>query len=84
MAICDEDVLGETFRDGDIVLDVKEEFYCKEKIKEDTLKSFFDRATIINAVGQETIELLIDEELVDSDNVLEVEHVPHAQVVRIE
>ena len=83
MSVCDEDILGQTFTEGDITLHVKEDFYFKERAEENRLKTFFERATIINAVGEKIVELLVKEDLVDEDKILNVEGVPHAQVVKI-
>ncbi|MFB6076326.1 MAG: DUF424 domain-containing protein [Candidatus Aenigmatarchaeota archaeon] len=84
LSVCDEDILGKTFSEGEITLKVKEDFYFSKKAEEADLKNFFEKATIINAVGEEIVNLLVNEDLVEEDKILVVEGVPHAQVVKIE
>jgi len=83
LAICDEDLVGKTIRQGDIEFEVKEMFYRDEKCGSRKIRWLSREATIINAVGAEIIKILIDEELIDGDRVLEIQGVPIAQMVRM-
>lgn len=83
ITVCDPDVLGETFEEGSISLEVTEEFYGGNSVDTETAVEALQRASIANIVGTESVELAIDEGFVDEGNVLEVEQTLHAQYLRL-
>lgn len=83
VAVCDEDLLGETFRDGDVRLEVSEDFYGGPVSGVNEVESELVNASIANLVGEESVRVGVDAGLIDKENVLYVEGVPHAQMVRI-
>ncbi|NHN46366.1 DUF424 family protein [Halostella sp. JP-L12] len=83
VAVCDDDLLGETFEEGNVSLTVTEEFYGGEEVDADAVVESLARATVANIVGRESVELAIDEGFVDEANVLEVESTLHAQVLQL-
>ncbi|MCU4742250.1 DUF424 family protein [Halobacteria archaeon AArc-m2/3/4] len=83
VAICDSDVLGETFETGDISLTVTEDFYGGDEADEDAVVDSLARATVANIVGTRSVDLAIDEGFVDEANVLEVGATRHAQLLRL-
>jgi len=83
LAICDEDIVGKTIKQGDIEFKITETFYKDEKCSSGKIKSLSREATIINAVGKNIIKLLIEEGLIDNERILEVEGVPIAQMMRM-
>ncbi|OYT27152.1 MAG: hypothetical protein B6U97_02305 [Candidatus Altiarchaeales archaeon ex4484_96] len=83
VAACDCDILGKKFVDGEHVFEVSIDFYMGEKHKLNTLRSLYDKASILNLAGEKTIDKAIDEGFVDEGNVIEIAGVKHAQVVVI-
>ncbi|WP_436346523.1 DUF424 domain-containing protein [Natronorubrum sp. FCH18a] len=83
VAVCDEDVLGETFETDDISLTVTEEFYGGDGVDEAVVVDSLARADVANIVGREAVELAIEEGFVDEANVLEVGSTLHAQLLRM-
>jgi hypothetical protein len=83
VAVCDDDVLGETFEDGEVSLTVSEEFYGGEEADERTVVNSLARASVANIVGTEAVELAIREGFVEEANVLDVETTRHAQFLRM-
>lgn len=83
VAVCDDDVLGETFEDGEISLHVSEEFYGGEEADEQAIADSLARATVANLVGEQTVELAVEQGFVDEENVLDVESTRHAQFLRM-
>lgn len=79
---CDREVLGETYEDGDISLEVTEEFYGGERVDPEAVVDSLSRASIANLVGREVVELAIQEGFVDEDRVLEIGPTLHAQYLR--
>jgi uncharacterized protein len=83
LAVADKDIIGKKYEEGDLVLDVTREFYSGSEAAADEIVEFARKSDIINAVGNEIIKVLIDEDLVDKNMVLKIEGVSHAQVIRI-
>ncbi|WIV68645.1 DUF424 domain-containing protein [Natrialbaceae archaeon AArc-T1-2] len=83
VAVCDSDVLGETFEEGDVSLTVTEEFYGGDEVGREAVVDSLSRATIANIVGTRSVELAIEEGFVDETNVLEVDTTRHAQLLRL-
>ncbi|WP_115865307.1 DUF424 domain-containing protein [Halorussus litoreus] len=83
VAVCDDDVLGETFEDDGVSLTVTEEFYGGESVDEETVVASLARASVANIVGTEAVELAIEEGFVDEECVLDVASTRHAQYLRM-
>ena len=83
VAVCDDDVLGETFEDGAVSLTVNEAFYGGEQADETEVVDSLSRADVANLVGTETVALAIEEGFVDEENVLELDATRHAQFLRM-
>lgn len=83
VAVCDSNLLGETFKEGEIRIEVTESFYGGDKTTTEEAKTELDSAVIANLVGEKSVNLGIEIGLIDEENVLYVDGVPHAQMVRI-
>ncbi len=81
LAACDEELLGQQFAEGRFRLDVKEAFYDGMRVDEETLRTMMCQCTMANLVGPKAVAAAIDLELIEADNVLHVEGVPHAQML---
>lgn len=78
VAACDADLLGKTFREGGLRLEVSG-FYDGDVVTEERLLDHLRIATMGNFVGRETIEAAKRGGFVSDDGVLWIEGVPHAQ-----
>ncbi|MCO8242777.1 MULTISPECIES: DUF424 family protein [unclassified Haladaptatus] len=83
VAVCDDDVLGETFENGDLSFTVSEEFYGGDEADEDEVVSSLTRANVANIVGTDAVALAVDAGFVDETNVLEFDSTRHAQFLRM-
>ena len=62
---------------------VSEGFYRGEDADEETLVNRLQLATVANLVGKRTLEIAIRHGFVDSDCVMDIGGVPHAQMARM-
>lgn len=83
LAACDEEVLGETLRDGKIVFKIGEEFYKGPKIPLDDAVELMKESSVVNMVGPNIVKKAIEKGLVHPEAVLEICGVPHAQIIKI-
>ncbi|MHA1606273.1 MAG: DUF424 domain-containing protein [Candidatus Freyarchaeota archaeon] len=81
IAICDEEILGKTFREGDLKLEVKKDFYGGRLVPvEDGLKAI-ERGTIVNLVGNVIISKAVEAGLIPAEGVIKIQGVAHAQKI---
>lgn len=83
VAVCDKDLLGLTFREGRLKLEVKPGFYQGNSANIDEALRAIDSATVANLVGKEIVDAAVKGGLVDSSAVLHIDGVPHVQIVRM-
>jgi hypothetical protein len=83
LAICDSEVLGKTLREGKIVFHVKEEFYKGGLVTIEEAVDMIENSTIVNMVGKCCVEKAIKRGYVHPQAVLNIEGVPHAQIVKL-
>lgn len=83
LAICDCEVLGRTLREGKIVFHVKDEFYNGGKVSVEEAVGMIENSTIVNMVGKNCVEKAIKKGYVHPEAVLNIEGIPHAQIVKL-
>lgn len=81
VSVCDADVLGETFENGEVSLTVDADFYDGEEVDGDTAVESLARCSVANIVGSHAVELAIENGFVDEENVLDFEGTRHAQLL---
>ena len=85
VAICDSDILGKKFEEGNMQLDVGERFYKGEELKKEEIITLLKKyskedATFIIA-GKESINAAIDLGIIDKNAVKKIAGIPHALVL---
>lgn len=83
LAIADSSLIGKNLEDGELCFFVSEDFYCDKHCDENEVKKLLNDATIVNAVGKDIIDLLINEGLLKNDNIIKISGVPHAQIISV-
>jgi hypothetical protein len=80
LAACDSEILGKTFRDGELRIECSK-FYDGEEVSVEEFVTKLKEATIANLVGTRTVQAAIDEGFVDDNCIIWIGEVPHAQMV---
>ncbi|NOZ80567.1 MAG: DUF424 family protein [DPANN group archaeon] len=80
VAICDKALLGRTLREKDVLLDLGSSFYAGRPADPAKLPNILRSCLCINAVGRESVGLLVAEGLVEEGSVKKAEGVPFVQV----
>lgn len=84
VAACDRSILGEKFEEEGTILNLKESFYHREKVNFKKIKEELREANTANLVGEELMEQLIEEGIVNSEEVKKVQGIPHVQIFVLE
>jgi len=83
VAACDSDLLGETFREGRLKLEVKPAFYRGIRASIPEALMAIDAADIANLVGETIVQAAVRKRLVDPTAIVHISGVPHVQIVRM-
>jgi hypothetical protein len=81
VAICDKDIIGKKFKEGNLVLKLEESFYKGCEACEDEIKEALVCASIANIAGERSIACAVGCGCVDPDTVIYIDGIPHAQMV---
>jgi len=81
LAACDPEIIGKTFKEGDIRLKVSEIFYGGETISEEAFRERMRSVTMMNLAGQRTVTIAEEEGYVSKDAVMIIDGIKHAQAV---
>lgn len=82
IAICDEEILGQTYRGEKMKFTVNQGFYGGDLVSEEFVRINLNAYTILNIVGNRIVDLAISMGIVDPDNVIVIGEVKHAQAVK--
>lgn len=83
LACCDEDILGETFEEGELHLHVSENFYNGEKVDKKGLTKLLSGVSSANIVGVNAVEYLVDTGVIKEEGTITVAGIKHAQIYRL-
>lgn len=83
LCMCDAEILGKTFHEGKITFRVKEDFYKGRRVVVEEAIDLIEASTIVNMVGKNVVKKAIERGFVHPEAVLNIEGVPHAQIVKI-
>jgi hypothetical protein len=83
LAACDPNLLGKKYEEGDLHIEIKKEFYLDKYVNENAFRNALKIATIINLVGENVVRIAISEGIVEKENVILIQGIPHAQAVRM-
>ena len=81
VAVCDDDLLGKKFEEGELQLDLTSDFYKGEKMDEKDIGDLLRNANAINLVGEKSVKLGIAEGVIEEDHVMKIAGILHAQAV---
>lgn len=81
VSVCDPDILGEQFENGDVSLTVEPEFYDGDTVDEEAVVRSLANCTVANLVGTHAVSLAIEHGFIDEENVLELDGTRHAQLL---
>ncbi len=82
VAVCDEEILGETLEGSRVSFKVSEGFYKGSLGEIDEAIVAMRQATICNLVGKAIVEAAIECNMVHERAVIYFGNIPHAQIVK--
>ena len=83
VAACDSGILGKTFREGKLKLEVKPEFYRGTLVSISEALREINSADIANLAGNGIVDAAVREGFVDSTAIVRISGISHVQIVRL-
>jgi uncharacterized protein len=85
IAICDEELVGKSFEEGNSKLEIKESFYCGEKKDQnetiEILKDFQKEDATFNIVGKEAVSCAIKAKIIKENQIKFIQGIPYSLVL---
>ena len=81
VAVCDESLLGKRIGKKPEV-HVNENFYKGELLNGDRVLELMNKSTICNLMGKEIVKLVIEKKFITKENIMFIDDIPHAQIIR--
>ncbi len=83
VAACDSDILGKTFHEGKLKLEVKPDFYRGTLVSVPEALREISFADIANLAGNDIVEAAVREGFVDPAAIVRISGISHVQIVRL-
>ena len=80
VACCDVDLIGKSFEEDKLFLDVSKRFFQGEMFDEEKAIQILNDATNLSLVGERVIALALREGFINEEDVIRIQGVPHAQI----
>lgn len=84
VSVCDKEILGRIFEEGDLILDLSGDFYDGKEMSDEDVGDLIRNANIVNLVGDSAVKLGVEEDVVDESSVKTIEGIPFAIGILIE
>jgi len=84
ISVCDSDLVGKRFEDGDLQIDLSSNFYMGEEKSEKEILETLKNCYLVVFVGERTINFAIKNKLLDKEKIVKIKDVPFAQVLFLE
>ena len=81
IAICDKELIGKKFTEGNLQIDLSGGFYKGGEIGEEEARELVAGGCIVNIVGKKSVNFGIKIGIIDGKNVIKIKNIPHAQAV---
>lgn len=81
LCVCDEDLIGKTLSEGNLVIMVTAKFYQGNTKSEEEVILLMKSASNINILGKDSIAIALKAGVIIEDNIRMIGGVPHAQVI---
>jgi hypothetical protein len=81
VSVCDADLLGEEFGNGEVSLTVDADFYDGEVASDQAVLDSLATCSVANIVGTRAVGLAVEHDLIEEENVLDLDGTRHAQLL---
>jgi len=84
VSVCDDEIIGKKYSEKGLVLDLGADFYKGEKMNSEKAMEKCKRAYIINAVGEESVALVMKLGIIKNENIIKIKGIPFVQCLLLQ
>jgi len=85
VAICDNNLVGNIFEEGENQLEVKENFYKGDEVSEQELENLIEKMSCedatFNIVGKDSVRVALKHGIINQEGIKEIEGIPFTLVL---
>jgi len=81
LAVCDTEILGKKFEEGNKQLDLNSDFYKGDEKSDKEVSDLMRNCYTLNLVGEKTIKLALGDGLIVTGNIKKIAKIPYANVI---
>ncbi len=78
VAVCDKELIGKRLMQDEIEINVTERFYKGDEVNEAEIVKILSEAANINLLGKKAVDLALKTGIIDKEDILMIQGVPHA------
>ncbi|WP_067049999.1 DUF424 domain-containing protein [Methanofollis ethanolicus] len=83
VAVCDDDLLNTTLRDGDLCICINGDFYGTTHATGDDVRAALSHTANANLIGKESVGIAVAMGLVSENTFMTICGVPHALIIAV-
>lgn len=83
LSLCDRELLGKTLSGDGVEMKISEHFYKGKQMDEEDIQELVNNARNINAVGKESVALLLKLKAIQKEQIRLIEDVPMALIFQV-
>ncbi|MFA4953610.1 MAG: DUF424 family protein [Candidatus Pacearchaeota archaeon] len=85
IAVCDTELLGKYFEEGNFQLDVKKSFFAGEEVSEEKAMQIIQNQSredaIFNIIGEKSVSCALKSEIINKQGIKKIQGIPYALVL---
>jgi len=85
VAISDADIIGQTYEEGDKILEIKEEFYKGREVDKkelvEAIKEMVGEDSTFNIAGEESVSAALEAGIITKEGIKTIKGIPYALVL---
>ncbi|MDD4254206.1 MAG: DUF424 family protein [Methanofollis sp.] len=83
VAVCDDDLLNTTLREGDLCIQINGDFYGTTHATEEEVRAALRHAANANVIGKESVGIAVTMGLISENTCRTICGVPHAFIIAV-
>jgi len=81
VSLCDGNLIGKEFDEGEFILNVSKDFYAGEPVFEKDILKLANEGVLLNIVGEESVNFALNNKLIKKDGIKRIKNIPFALVI---
>ena len=82
VSLCDSNLIGKTFEEGKLHLEISERFYKGEELPKEKIILILKNCNNANIVGKESIKLALENDIIEKESIINIKKIPISYLIR--